>query len=151
MAQDFYDPLEPFNYIASKIDDNKATLGLRYIAKHDEDLIPMYPCVLLQIGQTERAYHTTGQFMVTFHLDLWVFHNELTVSKATRSEQDIQLSTDLRKLLHSDRTLGGHIIQSWVSGEFPGITARAVDTDISTIVTTRLTWQGENRVPFEAS
>jgi len=151
MAQDYYDPLQPFNHIYKFVDDNKAGLGIRYIARHDEDLIPSYPCVLLQIGQTEREYHTTGQFLVTFHLDIWVFHNELTVSKATRSEQDIELTTDLRKLLHSDRTLGGHIIQSWVSGEFPGITARVVDTDISTIVTTRMTWEGQVRVPFEAS
>ncbi|HKU52604.1 MAG TPA: hypothetical protein VJQ25_09065 [Nitrospira sp.] len=151
MPQDFYDQLQPYNYIANKIDDRKAELQLRYVAKHDEDLIPAYPCVLLQLANTEREYHTTGQFMVTFRIDLWIFHNELTVDKATRSEQDIELATNIRKLIHSDRTLGGHIIHGWVDGEFPGITARVMDRDISTIVTTRLTWMGQNRVPFEAS
>lgn len=151
MPQDFYDPLQPFDYIVNKLDDNKATLGLRYIAQLDEELMPQYPAVLVQIDQTDRTRHATQMFRVDFHMDLWVFHAELTVDKATRSRKDIQLATDIRKLLHSDMNLGGHIIDSFVSGEFPGITARRMADTVSTIVTTRLTWEGQNRVLYQDS
>lgn len=148
MAQDYHDILQPFDHIIKKLDDHKAALGLEYIAENDEDLLPAYPAVLVQADRTERAYHTTNMFMVRFYLDLWVFHAELTVSTATRSRKDIQLATDIRKLIHSDRTLGGHIIDGFIDGEFPGISARVANNVTTGIITTRLTWNGQNRVLY---
>lgn len=150
MAQDYYDILQPFDFIVDLLDDNKATLGLRYIAKHDEELIPQYPAVLVQTDRTDTQQHATGQFLKQFYLDLWVFHAELTVGRATRSRMDIELATAIRRLLHSNYTLDGHIIFGYVNGENPGIAARIIGVSAVTIVTTRLTWVGENRVPFEA-
>lgn len=150
MAQDYYDILQPFDFIYDLINDNKATLGLRYIAQHDEELIPQYPAVLLQTDRTSTQQHATGQFRKEFHLDLWVFHAQLTMGKAERSRKDIELATAIRKLLHSNYTLDGHIIFGFVNGENPGITARVIGGNVSTIVTTHLTWMGENRVPYEA-
>jgi len=88
-------------------------------------------------------------FRIEFHLDIWVFHAELTDSVAVRSAKDIQLATDIRKLLHTKRTLDGHIIFGFVTGEFPGMTVFRATA--SSIVTTRLTWMGENRVRYEDS
>lgn len=151
MAQDYYDILQPFDAIVQKLDDNKAQLGLRYIAENDENLLPQYPAVLVQTDRTVRTRHATRQFMVEWHLDIWVFHNQLSVSAATRSREDIELATAIRKLLHADMELGGHIIDSFVDGEFPGVSARVIGANVTTIVTTRLTWTGQNRVPYEAS
>jgi hypothetical protein len=151
VAQDFYDPLQPFDYMVDKLDDNKAALGIRYIAENDERLRPLYPAILVTLENLERDYHATGQFLLTFHIDVWVFHAELTVKKAVRSRKDIELATAIRKLIHNDRSMGGHIVHGWVDGEFPGITARVIGENVNTIVTTRLTWQGVNRAPFEAS
>jgi hypothetical protein len=106
--------------------------------------------MLLQTDRTDTAEHTTGQFLKRFHLDLWVFHADMSVGQAARSRKDIELATEIRKLVHADYTLGGHIIFGFIDGEFPGITNRLISGDISTIVTTRLTWQGQNRVPYEA-
>ena len=150
MAQDYYDILQPFDHIRGLLDDHKADLGLRYIAENDEALIPEYPAMLLQTDRTERELHATQQYLVRFHLDLWVFHADLTQSAATRSRADIELATRIRKLLHANRTLGDHIIFGFVDGEFPGRTYRMIDAARTGILTTRLTWQGENRVPFEA-
>ena len=147
MAQDYYDILQPFDYYYNLLDDNKATLGLRYIAQHEESLIPEYPAILLQTDHVTREQHATGLFRVEFHIDLWIFHAELTSGAATRSRKDVELATEIRKLLHSKRTMDGHIIFGFVDGEFPGVTARAG----TTIVTTRLTWMGENRVLYENS
>lgn len=149
MAQDYYDILQPFDYIDNLLDDNKANLGLRYIAKHDEELIPQYPAVLIQTDRVAREQHATQMFRVEFHIDLWVFHAELTASVAVRSRKDIELATEIRKLLHSKRTMDGHIVFGFVDGEFPGITARIIGNVTSTVITTRLTWTGENRVRYE--
>lgn len=149
MAQDFYDILQPFDYIVQLLDDNKATLGLRYIAKHDEQLIPEYPAVLVQADNTERTLHATQMFMVQWSLDLWIFHALMTISKAERSRQDIELATNIRKLLHSDRSLGGHIVHGWVVNELPGMLANRENNEA--IVTTRIIWQGQNRVRFQDS
>jgi len=151
MAQDYYDILQPFDYLVDLLDDNKATLGLAYIAKHDEDLIPQYPAVLVQTDNTVREYHATRQYRVRFHIDLWVFHADMTSGVATRSRKDIELATAIRKLIHTKSDMDGHIIQSFVDGEFPGVTARIIGGNSSIIVTTRLTWQGQNRVQFEQS
>lgn len=150
MAQDYYDILQPFDFLYDLLDDNRATLGLRYIAQHDEELIPQYPAVLLQTDRADTQLHATGQFYKEFNLDLWVFHAELTVGRATRSRKDIELATAIRKLLHSNYTLDGHMIFGFVNGENPGISARVIGSNVTTIVTTRLTWMGQNRVPYEA-
>jgi hypothetical protein len=150
VAQDYYDILQPFDHIRGLLDDYKATLGLRYIAENDEALIPEYPAVLIQTDRTQRELHATQQYLVRFHLDLWVFHAELSSGAATRSRKDIELATAIRKLLHDNRTLGGHIVFGYVDGEFPGRSYRMIDATRTGILTTRLTWQGENRVPFEA-
>ena len=149
MAQDYYDILQPFDFLYDRINDNKATLGLRYIAQHDETLIPQYPAILIQTDRTETAQHATGQFLKQFNIDLWIFHAELTVNRATRSRMDIELATAVRKLIHANYTLDGHIIFGFISGEFPGISARILGSTLTSVLTTRLTWMGENRVPYE--
>lgn len=150
-VQDYYDILEPFDYAVAMLNDAKASLGLKYIAENDEELIPEYPAVLVQADNTVRTRHATQMFNVRFHLDLWVFHADLTSGAAVRSRKDIELATAIRKLLQSDQTFGGHLLQSFVDGELPGISARIVGGNLSTIVTTRLTWQGENRVLYQDS
>jgi hypothetical protein len=147
VAQDYYDILQPFDYIVNLLDDHKATLGLRYIAQNDEQLIPEYPAVLVQADNTIRELHATRQYYVRWDIDLWVFHAELTLSQAVRSRKDIELATDIRKLLHSKSTMDGHIIFGYVVNELPGVAANV--TTNTGLVTTRVTWRGENRVRFE--
>lgn len=149
MAQDYYDILQPFDFLYKLIDDNRATLGLRYIARHDEDLIPQYPAILIQTDRTDTGQHATGQFLKQFNIDLWVFHAELSVGRATRSRKDIELATAVRKLIHGNYTLDGHIVFGFINGEFPGISARILGSALTSVLTTRLTWMGENRVPYE--
>lgn len=151
MAQDYYDILQVFDHVVELLDDEKAQLGIKYIAKLDEALIPEYPALLIQTDRTTREIHATGQFMVVHHLDIWIFHAQLSVSAATRSRKDIELATAVRKLLHANRTLDGHIIFGFVDGEFPGQSLRIVGGTRTAIMTTRLTWSGELRAPFEAS
>lgn len=149
--QDFYDIIQPFDYMVDLFEQNKQNYGIKYIAENDEDLIPEYPAILVQASNLEREHHATQMFRVVFFLEVWILHAELSVGKAVRSRKDIELATDIRKLIHSKRTMDGHIIDSYVSGEFAGIAARVVGSVSSTIVTTRLTWEGQNRVRFQDS
>lgn len=150
--QDFYDPIQPFDYLCDKIDDAKSELGLRYVARFDENLLPQYPAVLLNMeNPLNRELHATRQFLVNFNIDLWIFHAEMTVGKAVRSREDVLLATEIRKLLHADFTLGGHIVFGHVAMEAPGRVARVVGSKVTTVVATRLLWTGTNRVPFDNS
>jgi hypothetical protein len=151
--QDYYDPLQVFDYLKGKLDDHKAELGIKFIAQFDEELYPEYPSILLNMegSPLQRNYHATQMFRVIFNMDIWILHAQLSVGRAVRSRQDVEFATNVRKLLHSDITLGGHIIHGWVDGEYSGSSLRRRGTALSTIVTTRLTWRGENRVPFTES
>ena len=146
--QDYYDILQPFDHIVQLLDDNKATLGLKYVAENDEELIPEYPAVLVQTDTLNREIHATQMYLVQFMLDIWVLHADMTESTAVRSRTDIELATNVRKLLHENSTLDGHIIFGFITGEIPGVAARVIGANVVTAVTTRLTWIGENRVPF---
>lgn len=152
MSQDFYDQLQPFNFLADRLDNNKAALGIKYVARQDDRLLPEYPAILLTMERPlTREEHATRIFKVTFYIDIWVFHAQLTESRSVRSLADIALATSVRKFVHSDRTLEGHIIFGFVDGEFPGITARQIGVKSLRVMTTRLSWSGQNRVPYEAS
>lgn len=151
MPQDYYDILQPFDHLYNLLDDNRAILGLRYIARHDEELIPEFPAILIQSDRTIRELHATHIFRVEFHIDIWVFHAQLSDSVAVRSRKDIELATAIRKLVHVNRTMEDHIIFGFIDGEFPGISGRIIGDRMTTIVTTRLTWMGENRVRYEDS
>lgn len=151
MAQDFYDILQVFDHVIDTLEENKAQLGLKYIAKLDEALIPEFPAVLVQTDRTDRVLHATGQFYIEHHLDFWVFHAQMDTSAATRSRKDIELATNVRKLLHANRTLDGHVIHSFVNGERPGQSLRFISNERVAIMTTLLTWSAELRAPFEVS
>jgi hypothetical protein len=152
MPQDYNDLLQVFDYLYHLIDDNKANLGLKYVAQLDEQLLPEYPAVLVSIeSPLEREQHATSMFRVVFNVDIWLFHAELTVGKAIRSRQDVELATNVRKLIHTKRTLDDHIVFGFVDGEYPGRTLRMTERKSTTVVTTRLTWTGENRVLFQDS
>jgi hypothetical protein len=151
-VQDYKDSLEIFDYLYKLIDDNKGTLGIKYVAQLDEELLPQYPAVLITLeGPTQREQHATRMFRVEWHCDLWVFHAELTVGKAIRSRQDVELATRVRKLVHTKFTFDDHIIFGFIDGEFPGRALRRIGAKQTTIVATRLTWMGENRVLYQDS
>jgi len=151
-TQDYKDALEVLDYVYEKIESNKADLGINFVARIDEELLPEYPAVLVSMERPlDRELHATQQFMVTFYLDIFIFHAKLSVGKAIRSREDIQLATNVRKLIHADFTLGDHIIFGFVNGEYPGVTSRVIGQKARSVVTTRLTWIGQNRVRFEDS
>ena len=155
-AQDYYDPPQVLNHLHKLVDDHKASLGLRYVAKQDELLLPEYPAALVSMeAPLRREQRATRLFRLVFTVDIWVFHARLSTSKGNRSMEDIQLATNVRKLLHQNYTLPdastpvGHIVFGYVESESPGLTRLAGGRKTEQVVTTRLVWVGENRVRYE--
>lgn len=149
--QDYHDPLQVLDHVVSFLDDNKAELGIRYIAQQDERLAPEYPAALVELLSVTRQEHATRMFLVTFAIDIWILHAKLTERKSVRSRKDIELATGVRKLLHSEFTLNGHIVFGHVTGEFSTISPRVMGAKSEAVVATRLTWEGQNRVLYKES
>jgi len=74
-----------------------------------------------------------------------VYHARLTDSHKVRTKNDLLLVTAIRTLLHSDFRLGGNIIFGYVDSENPGVLASPKN---DAVVGSRMTWTGENVVPF---
>jgi hypothetical protein len=152
VPQDFKDNLDVLDYVYDKFENKKQELGIEYVARMDEELLPVYPAMLISMERPlQRTLHATGMFHITFNVDLYVYHAKLTQGKAIRSREDIELATNVRKTLHADYTLGDHIIFGYVTGEYPGVTTRVIGQKARSVVTTRMTWEGTNRVLFEDS
>lgn len=157
-TQDYHDPIQVLDHVHQLIDNHKADLGLAYVAYQDEELLPQYPAALVSMeSPVERRQHATRMFLVTFNLDIWIFHARLTAGKALRSKEDIELAQNVRKLLHANYTLpdegtpAGHIVFGFVESENSGLTIRSRGQRQQSVVTTRLSWTGQNRVLYQDS
>jgi hypothetical protein len=139
---------EVLDYLHDLVDANKDTLGLKFVGYGTENLLPSYPAIDVTAGRAVREIHATGQFKVTFELNLWVYHADLAASHAVRTKDDLVLVTGIVQLIHQHLTADGNLIFSYVHDEDPGITARGRSGGV---VTTRLGWTGEARIPFTMS
>jgi hypothetical protein len=150
MAQDFYDPIQIAEYIEQKIDGNKATLGLTYVGFGEENFLPEFPAAIVSPeGGLQRRISGLQKFDVDFEIRVWVLHANLNKGMRDRTREEIDMSTRVRKLLHSDMTLGGHIIHGYVTNEQPGRLHRSGAQ--TSLLSTLLVWEGTNRVLFQDS
>ncbi len=138
---------EVLSYITDLLEDNMVTLGLKFVGYGSERLIPAYPACDVTAANLNREIHATHYFKVTFEMNLWVYHADLMVGHAVRTEKDLELVTSIVELLHQDFTAGDKLIFSHVHTEDPGVTQKGT----TGIVTTRLGWIGESRVRFSDS
>lgn len=138
-------PEEVLDGVYNLLVTNQVALGLGFIGYAEERLLPKYPAVQVSAEPLIRQLHATHQFLVTFNLSLWVYHAKLTDSHKVRTKNDLLTVTAIRNLLHSNFTLGGNIIFGYVDSENPGVLASQKNDPV---VGTRMTWTGDNRVPF---
>lgn len=150
----FYRPEDVLDYLYGVISDNKEALGIVTVGYGTENLVPIYPACILSAGSTLRELHSTRTFLVTYEMNLWIYHADMDASHAVRTKEDLQLVTEIVQLLHSNFQAitpsqpSGQLIFSYVHTEEPGI---AQNRRSNAIVATRLVWTGENRVPFAES
>ena len=141
----FTRPEEVMDYLHDKLEDNKITLGIKYIGYGDEDLIPEYPAVLVTADPVNREIHATHTFRNFFNLSLWVYHADMSVTRKVRNREDLLLCSAIYRLIHDDLTLGGNIIFGYIDSEVPGVIR---NRRRGAAVGTRMTYLGEARERF---
>ena len=138
-------PEDVVEYLSDYI--SKSSLPIAYVAKYNEPLLPEYPAVQVMSGGFKKELHGTHTWLLTLRADIYVMHAKLTVNRATRNLEDLQLATQLVALLETDLTLGQRIIAGWVETETPGaMPPRSQHTEA--VISTLLKWQGTQEGRF---
>lgn len=113
------------NAVYDKLFDEAGPLGLNFVGKYDEKRIPKYPSVVVSPGGRSKTLHAMGAGSPTFNIEmtvaLWVYHGDMTVSHATRNEEDLRLVEKIEELFEEDYTLGGLVIFGFIAMQEPGI------------------------------
>lgn len=135
---------ELMDYIANLLDLHKGELGLEYIVFGDGQLLPRYPCAVVDFDSLERIDHTTHYFLINIQVCVYLLHGNLGVDRSVRTRADLELTTRVVNLLHTDRTLGGAVVSSRVTMEEPG----TISTKNETIIGTQITFVATNRELF---
>lgn len=145
----FYEVLDVLNFVHDYLDTHKEEIGLNYIGYGDEEHLPNFPVAVVTPEPDIRAIKGTHQFERIFNLSVFVYHADLTVNHRIRTQQDMELATAVVRLLHANFTLDGNIVFGFVDGSSPGVVVRGGATTPQQIVSTRLTWTGQGREPFQ--
>lgn len=133
-------PEEAVEMISGLIEENAGSIGMEFVGKYDEGLLPRYPNCVVSAGQVNKEVHATHTFNVTLRCIIWVYHAQMTLTHAQRSKEDLEFATRLIELIEQDKTFGDRVIFSFVEAETPGIVA-ARSGKGEGIVGTRLAWE----------
>jgi len=144
-----YDSLsEVCDYLETYLNAGQNSLGLaRPVIYSDTNVAVRFPCVQMIPEAKVREWQYAGGglergLIKRFRVQLFVMHANLQMNKPLRSKANIAKAEEVSSYLDADYTLGGNIIQGWVTAEdftlLPTPKGQAV-------VATRLTWEGESR------
>lgn len=121
--------------------ENASILGLNYVGKYGERLVPAYPAVVVSSAPMLKEVHGTHTFLMELRCIVFVFHAEMKLTQARRSYEDLALATQIVDFMERNFTLGNRIIFGFVESEVPGAKpARNRSSDV--VVSTQLTWMG---------
>lgn len=135
--------------IVKRIQDNNETLQLGFIGKDDERRLPEYPAVVVSVGEKSKEYHGTHTFNVRLTCTVWVYHANMEVGHAVRSDQDLILCEDIEDIIEFGQgKYDGAFISSYVESVQPGFAQpRSQKSDI--VVGSRLLWVALSQERFK--
>lgn len=133
-------------YLRDRLETEKGSLGISYITVAGDRLTPEYPAAVVAYENTARQDHSTHYFLVSITCSIILLHARLDQTRQERLVEDLELVTRVVASLHSDRTLGGRVIHSFVEAEDPGFVE---STDNETAIGTRITFVAEQREQFK--
>jgi hypothetical protein len=138
--------------VGDRLEAQSGPLGLKFVGKYSEKLIPKYPAVIVVPGPRAKNLHGTHTFQVALELHLYVYHANLNATKRERSKEDLQLVARLEEELESDfrwedETGGARVIHGFVASEEPGLLQPSVNKS-SVVICTRLTWRAISQRRF---
>ena len=104
----------------------------------DQTLYPRFPSLAVESSPQERELYQTGlQQRISFTMSILAFHGGLKGVSERRKDTD-EFAERVLTRLHTDRTLGGLIINGTATSVEPGFVARGG----SLLVTHLITWEG---------
>jgi hypothetical protein len=135
------------DYAHDLVETRKGDIGLEYVAYGSDQLLPKYPACVIAPGQTRTQKHGTHYFMTIFHIEMLVLHAKLSVSRAIRTREDLELTSRTVTALADDPTCGGLAMFSYFTDEVPQNIRTG--TKSYPVLGTQLSWLVEARVPFK--
>jgi len=116
----------------------KTQLGLEDVWYDITGLVPRTPAILIEPDTKTRELTNTGfQTLNTFSVAVIIIHSRMASNSITNAEC-LKLAEDVESYIHTDRTLGGILIHSYViSIEQGSVTQQKV-----LLRATRLVWNG---------
>lgn len=132
---DFTDAV--YNLFDGKLSD----LGIRAIFYGDQNRIPTTPALCVEPDDETSVYKGAPRMMlVTFRLYLLVYHSAITSPQENRRNSDT-LAKDVKAVANADPTLGGLLIDSYVSNVASGYVVK----DRTLMRASRITFEGRSQ------
>jgi len=143
---------EILDMVVERLESKSGPLGLKFVGKYNEKIIPNYPAVVVLPGPRVKTYHGLHTFNVLVQLDLYIYHANLSLTKRERSKADMQLVSNVEAELDSDflwRSESGapQLINAFVSNEEPGVMQPRAGKS-SLVICTKLTWRATSQRRF---
>lgn len=124
-----------------------SNIPVNSVISYDDPLVTGYPAIQVVPGQMQKDLHGTHTWLLTFRVEIFVMHAKMTMSRATRTEEDLKLATQVVQYLEQDLSLGGRIIAGFVESENPGAMPPRANKG-APIISTRLAWAGTTEARF---
>lgn len=144
----FTRPEQCAQYIENLLNAHLGELGINTVVFGEELKTISYPAVMIVPQPMRKEMQGIPTFLCYFNVTLYVYHANLTVSRAQRTLEDMQLATGIVNLLEKNFTLSNNIIFGFVAEESPGILARGDKSEM--IIGTRLEWEGQSKYVFRS-
>ena len=128
------------------LSEAKEELQVEDVWYSPQNLIPRYPCIIIEPRPRRRRFTATHRWELTFEVSILLYHGKVNSSEVNHRENELQAGL-VENFLHADQsrlTLNGLVIFGFVINAEPGLVNRG---DVM-VTATRLTWQGESREEF---
>src|SRR5262245_42332755 len=134
--------------VRSLLETNKGSIGLQFVGSYDERKLPDYPAVVVSPAGKAKEIRGLQKFLVSFIVDIWVYHALMTITRTDRTEEDLILCEKIERVLETDMTLGGLVVHGFIAEETPGIIQpQTSKSDI--VIGTMMQWMAQSSRGFE--
>lgn len=126
--------------------DAKEELELEDVWYGEQELMPRFPCLVVDQRPKRRAFNGTQRWDLVFTVAITVYHSKVVSSGENRMEnEEFAYKVEQWFMADKDRLmLDGLVLLGYIISVEPGTIAKR-----STMyAVTRLTWQGESREVF---
>lgn len=114
------EPQQAAQFIYDLLKANQEALSIGFLGIN-ERLRPEYPAVIVLAGGRDKTPHMTHIFLVVMEVIINVWHANLNASHSFRTEEDLNMVTEIENLIESDTAMnmGGRVVTAYVRNTRP--------------------------------